>query len=74
MAKRHWLSPKTKRWEFCDLPEDDEGAERLLSGCAETGEYLRVYREWRQEVGVGVQEALMRVSNRTRDLAEEDHG
>jgi hypothetical protein len=48
-VRRHWFSPKTKRWEYCDLPEDDERAEQLLSECAEAEEYLRVYGEWRYE-------------------------
>jgi len=69
-VRRHRFSPKTKRWEYCDLPEDDEGAERLLSGCAEAEEYLRVHREWRHGVGASVEEALMRVSQRARELAE----
>jgi hypothetical protein len=69
-VRRHWFSPKTKRWEYCDLPEDDERAEQFLSECAEAEEHLRVYRERRHEVGTGVEEAPMSVSQRAGDLAE----
>jgi hypothetical protein len=67
--RRHWYNPASGRWEYIEaFPSTDEEAVRLLSGAPEAEPYLEVYREWRFEVGVSVEHALLRTSELACEL------
>jgi hypothetical protein len=63
------------RWGYIEeFPSTDEEAVRLLSGAPEAEPYLEVYREWRFEVGVSVEHALLRTSELARELEKRGGG
>lgn len=65
-----WYNPSLGRFEWREMPEDDEGALSLLGGSPQARPCAAVYREWRG-LGASVAASLIRAGEAAKAADEQ---